>query len=156
MKRIIWSCVGLVLGVLFVVGGILGMNEDTFTCGGKTMQEGDVCVSETRGGRVTENTLDETKTNGKIGAIIGIAMGGLVIVVSAQNLRIGIRQRRTDRNAAPAHPATPNPHWQPQPGQNWHHQPAQQFQPHQAHQPYPAAPQPQQQPGWHHQQWPNG
>jgi hypothetical protein len=155
VKRIIWSCVGLVLGALFIVGGIFGMTSDEITCGGEKMQEGDVCVSKTRGGTTTENTLDESKTNTKIGAGVGIGMGVLVIIIAAQNLRIGIRQKRQG-GLAPAAAGVPPQHWQPQAPQRWapqSNQPApqypQQYQQQQYQQQQPA---PQyQQPG---QQWP--
>jgi hypothetical protein len=180
VKRIIWSSVGLALGVLFIVGAVIGLNDDRVSCGGETMREGDVCVSKTRGGRTTENTLQDSQDNAKIGAIVGIAFGVLIIVIAAQNLRIGIKQRRSGGNM-PQPAGHPQPGRPQQPGQNWHppagpqqqsvwqppptqSHPMQQSQPMQ--QPHPVPPQqawPQQQPqqpqqpqpGWQQQSPPS-
>jgi hypothetical protein len=95
VKRIIWSSVALVFGVLCIFGAIVKLNSDRVECGSETMRQGDICVSKTRGGRVTESTLEESRTSGKVGAIAGIVMGSLIILIGAQNLKIGIRNRRT-------------------------------------------------------------
>jgi hypothetical protein len=100
VKRIIWSSVALVFGVLCIFGAIVKLNSDRVECGSETMRQGDICVSKTRGGRVTESTLEESRTSGKIGAIAGIVMGSLIILIAAQNLRIGLRKRKTAAQAA--------------------------------------------------------
>jgi hypothetical protein len=100
VKRIIWSSVALVFGVLCIFGAIVKLNSDRVECGSETMRQGDICVSKTRGGRVTESTLEQSRTSGKIGAIAGIVMGSLIILIAAQNLKIGIRNGKTAAQAA--------------------------------------------------------
>ncbi|SMD21492.1 hypothetical protein [Kibdelosporangium aridum] len=141
MKRIVWSSVGLALGVLFIVGAMFALFDDTVTCGGKTMQQGDVCVREKNGTVVSESNLEESKTEGAIGKIMGIVFGVAFTAVGAVNLRIGLRNRKAAAHAP--HPAVlnqpgmnhpvPGP-WNQAPGgpQAWpqpHHQPTQYQQP---------------------------
>ncbi|RSM72620.1 hypothetical protein DMH04_42345 [Kibdelosporangium aridum] len=141
MKRIVWSSVGLALGVLFLVGAGFALFDDTVTCGGKTMQQGDVCVREKNGTPVSERNLEESKTDGMIGKIMGIAFGVAFTAVGAVNLRIGLRNRKAAAHAQ--HPAVlnqpgvnhpvPGP-WNQAPGgpQGW---PQQQYQPTEYQQP---------------------
>ncbi|ONI86415.1 hypothetical protein ALI144C_10835 [Actinosynnema sp. ALI-1.44] len=135
MKRIVWSCVALALGVLFVVAATFALLDDKVSCGGKTMTDGDICVRENRSGTVvSEDSIDETRTSEKIGTFIGIGFGVLITVIGFQNLRIGLRNRRTGAPQAPAATAAP---W-PQQGQ------AQQGQPQTTQQGWPHPEQPQQ------------
>jgi hypothetical protein len=136
VKRIIWSSVALVFGVLCIFGAIVQLNSDRVECGGETMRQGDVCVSKTRGGRVTESTLEESKTSGKVGAIAGIVIGSLIILIAAHNLKIGIRNRKTAAQAAVAGGPWPDA---PLPPQQAHQQyaPQQQYSPQYAPPQYP-------------------
>ncbi|MFB9303490.1 hypothetical protein, partial [Kibdelosporangium philippinense] len=106
MKRIVWSSVALLFGLLFIVGGSFALFDDTVTCGGETMRQGDVCVREKNGTVVSESNLDESRTDGLIGKIIGIGMGLALIAIGAHNMRLGIRARK----AGPHQPATFNGH----------------------------------------------
>lgn len=139
MKRIIWSTVGLVFGLLMIFGAVMGMTSSRVECGGSTMQEGDICQETARkSGRVTESTYEEQKAETKIGAGVGIVFGLLITAIAAQNLRIGIRNRK--RGDVPAgRPGHGGPGYPPQ--QQWNHQP---MPPQQWNQ------QPQQ---WNQQQW---
>ncbi|ALG11324.1 hypothetical protein [Kibdelosporangium phytohabitans] len=145
MKRIIWSCVALALGVLFVVAATFALLDDKVSCGGKTMSEGDVCVRENRSGTVVaEDDINDTRTSEKVGTFIGIGFGVLIVVIGFQNLRIGLRNRKTAASQHQGNTAAP---WPPQPQPN--PQGPQQQQAHQQgwqHQPQPQQPSAQQYP----------
>lgn len=120
----------MALGVLFIVSATFALLDDKVDCGGETMSEGQVCVRENRSGTVvSEDSLAETRTSETVGGVIGIGFGLLVIVIGAQNLRIGLRNRATAQ-AAPAQPGPqgpqqPHPYYQQAPHQGWHPQPPQ-------------------------------
>jgi hypothetical protein len=155
VKRIIWSCVALVFGALVIFGAIRELNSDRVECGGETMSQGDVCVSKTRGGRVTESNLEESKTSAKVGAIAGIVIASLIVVIGFQNLKIGIRNRRAAAEEVPSipwpdlpfpqhqqspqqHQYSPGPEHQPSPQP---YSPSQQALEYQQNQPYQNSPQ---------------
>lgn len=177
MKRIIWSVVFLLLGMAMTFGGIMAVTGDKVTCGSVTMHEGDICEQTSKkSGRVTENTYSEQQTDTRIGGSVGIVFGLLFIAVGAQNLRIGIRNRKRGpapvAQPVPAGPGYPPQQWnqapmqQPMPPQQWNQPPQQpqwnpqqqqqpqQWNPQQQQQPPQWNPQPPQQPQWNQQQPP--
>jgi len=144
VKRIIWSSVALVFFAMVIAGGILQLQSGRVECGGETMREGDVCVSKSRYGKVSESNLEESKTSAKVGSIAGIVIGAVAVLIAAQNLKIGIRNRRTAKAGAaasspwpdappqqyaPQYPQEPQQQYSPQPDPRVPVSPQQQYSP---------------------------
>lgn len=153
MKRIIVSSVVLLFGLAAVWGAITKLNDSTVDCGGRAMLSGDQCVStSTTGDETGRKTVGEQKTSSDFGNWAVIGVGGLIALIGADNLRIGVRNLRKKPAAANA-VKTPAAGWSPpgSPPRQGHPQAAsQQGYPHTASQPYPQQSQhPRQpQPGW--------
>jgi hypothetical protein len=141
VKRIIWSSVFLVFGLMAIAGGILKLDRGEVDCGGQTMSAGQTCVSTSVSGEETgSSSLAEQQKSSDFGNYAVIAVGALIVLIAAQNLKMGIQGRRK-KEPEPL-PGSLNQQWdQPQP--NWQQQaPQQQYPPQQA----PQRPQPPQHP----------
>jgi hypothetical protein len=141
VKRIIFSSVALVFFAMVIAGGILQLQSGRVECGGETMREGDVCVSKSRYGKVSESNLEESKTSAKVGSIVGIVIGAVAVLIAAQNLKIGIRNRKTAKAGAAAGspwPDAPPQQYAPQ----YPQEPRQGFPPQQQYSPQQYSPQP--------------
>jgi hypothetical protein len=158
VKRIIWSSVFLVFGIMAVAGGVMKLNSGEVECGGQAMYAGQTCVSTSVSGEeVGSSSLEDQKASTRFGNYATTGLGAVIVVIAAQNLKIGI-QRRKKKEPEPLPGSLnqqwdqPPPAWQPQQPQ---YQPQQQYPPQQYQQqappqhPYqPQQPYPQQQPGW--------
>jgi hypothetical protein len=133
MKRIIWSSVFLIFGLMAIAGGILKLNSGEVDCGGQTMYAGQTCVSTSVSGEQTgSSSLDEQQKSSNFGNYATIAVAALIVVIAAQNLKMGIQGRK--KKAPEPLPGSLNEQWnQPQyppqqeyPQQQYPQQPGQQ------------------------------
>jgi hypothetical protein len=141
VKRIIWSSVLMLFGVLMIIGAVSGMMSDEVTCGSEVMHPGDICEGKTKSGARTTSTYEESQSSKTVGTIVGVVFGVVFIGLGGLSLRVGIRNRKRGP-VQPAGPAqawgpaqqwgqeTPQPQWGPNQGQQqWNPQQAPQAQP---------------------------
>jgi hypothetical protein len=93
--------VGIVVG-LVILGGVLAYDwNGAPTCGGSTMQRGDICrrVSDTTG--ASDRTYEQAEANKRSAPYIWGALGGALVVIGAVSWPIR-RRREAARQAVPA------------------------------------------------------
>jgi hypothetical protein len=155
VKRIIWSSVFVVFGIMVVAGGIMKLNRGDAECGSQTMYAGQTCVSTSVSGEeVGSSSLEDQRASTKFGNVATTALGALIVVFAARSLKIGI-QGRKKKEPEPL-PGSLNQQWD-RPQQNWQQQaPPPQYQPqqYQPQQYQPQQHQPQQYPAQQYQPQP--
>ncbi|GED98209.1 hypothetical protein [Gordonia crocea] len=115
MKALLYLVLGLVFGIFLVVIGVGETSKTTPTCGGRTMSQGDHCVSS-KGGR---KDFDQQLSSDRRGGYFMIGFGALVILGAAG---VAVASLATsDKKPAPGN-LTPQarsgpPYGQPLPGQ---------------------------------------
>jgi hypothetical protein len=86
---------------LAILGGVLAYDWDGApTCGGSTMQQGDVCQRLTDTTHTYDKTYDEAKSDQKSAPYIWASLGGLLVLGGAVSWPIR-RRRNAARAAAP-------------------------------------------------------
>lgn len=91
--------VGIVIG-LVILGGVFAYDWDGApTCGGSTMEQGDICrrITDTTGS--SDRTYDQTKTNQKAAPYIWGSLGGALVLIGGVSWPIR-RRREAARKAA--------------------------------------------------------
>ncbi|WP_250038372.1 hypothetical protein [Paractinoplanes maris] len=94
--------VGILIG-LAILGGVFAYDWDSApTCGGSTMEQGDVCrkVTDTTGS--SDRTFDETKDNQRSAPYIWGSLGGALVLIGAVSWPIRRRRRAAQADAAAA------------------------------------------------------
>jgi hypothetical protein len=95
MKRIIVSSMVLLFGIVGILGGISKLNNSTVDCGGKVMGAGDTCVTTAVTGVETgSSSFEEQEKSSNFGNWVVIGVGAIIVLIGAENLKIGIKNRR--------------------------------------------------------------
>ena len=95
----------IVIG-LVILGGVLAYDWDGApTCGGSTMEQGDVCrkVSDTNGS--SDRTFDQAASNQRSAPYIWGSLGGALVLIGGVSWPIRRRREATRQAAAASAPA---------------------------------------------------
>jgi hypothetical protein len=109
-KRVIWCVIGFVFGALAIFGGITKMDSPRVECGGKSMYPGDTCEVTSKSGSKDTRTYEEQAKSNKGENWVIVAVGGIIILISAWQLVKGLRNRK---KAAAGAPDDQTAHWNP-------------------------------------------
>lgn len=96
----------IVIG-LVILGGVVAVDWDGVpTCGGSTMEQGDVChrIGDTT--TASDQSYNEVKSDQKAAPYVWGSLGGVLVLVGGVNWPIRRRREAARRAAAAAVPAT--------------------------------------------------
>lgn len=97
--------IAAILVGLAILGGVLAYDWDGApTCGGSTMEQGDICRRVTDTAGTYDKTYDETRSNQKSAPYIWGSLGGALVLAGAVSWPV--RRRRAAARSA-AVPTTP-------------------------------------------------
>ena len=121
MKRIVISSLVLLFGLAAILGGVSKLGSSQVDCGGQTMYSGQSCVTSSVSGSETgRSSYEDQKKSSNFGTWAAMGLGGIIALIGADNLRIGIRnlRRKKSGETPAADPAAAPQAWN-QPDQGW-------------------------------------